>query len=134
MKEYSTVSRAKIIEYLMDNCDKTVSVSDISAYLKAGGHQVNASTIYRFMDKLVSENKVIKYVSETMKTAGYQYVDTGHQCSEHLHLKCFECGGITHLDCHFMDEIKEHIYSEHGFLLQCKNSIIYGVCKECSKL
>lgn len=35
------------------------------------------------------------------------------------------------LDCGFMDEIAEHIQKDHGFQLQCKNSILYGICKDC---
>jgi Fur family ferric uptake transcriptional regulator len=27
--------------------------------------------------------------------------------------------------------IAEHILKDHGFILQCKNSIIYGLCREC---
>ena len=40
-------------------------------------------------------------------------------------------GRIIHLECHFMEEISHHIEKSHGFTLQCKNSILYGVCKEC---
>lgn len=36
-------------------------------------------------------------------------------------------------DCDFMKEISEHILSDHGFTLCCKDSILYGVCDECSK-
>ena len=45
--------------------------------------------------------------------------------------KCVKCGKIIHLECHFMEEISHHIEESHGFTLQCKNSILYGVCKEC---
>ena len=61
----------------------------------------------------------------------YQYVEMGHHCEEHLHLKCVSCGCIIHLECAFMQEISEHILEDHGFKLQCKNSIIYGLCREC---
>ena len=73
----------------------------------------------------------MKYVAEKGSQATYQYVEHGHKCDSHLHLKCVRCGRIIHLECGFMDEISEHIYKDHGFELQCKNSILYGICKEC---
>ena len=74
----------------------------------------------------------MKYVADKGGQAVYQYVELGHHCEEHLHLKCVNCGKIIHLECAFMDEICEHILLDHGFELQCKNSILYGTCKECA--
>ncbi len=128
---YTTASRRKILDFLKENCDRTVSVNDILQYLKACDHEVNITTIYRYLDKLSGEGTVIKYAAEKGKQAVYQYVETGHHCEEHLHLQCVKCGAIIHLDCGFMKEIAEHVRNDHGFAIQCKNSIIYGCCKKC---
>ena len=110
----------------------TVSVSgvsvDVDEYLKKHDSEVNITTIYRYLDKLAKDGTVIKYVAEKGCQAAYQYVEPGRGCEQHLHLKC---GKIIHLECHFMEEISHHIEESHGFTLQCKNSILYGVCKEC---
>ena len=115
---YATTSRKKILEYLMANSDRTVTVTDIDQYLKKHDNEVNITTIYRYLDNLAKEGTVMKM---------------GHHCEEHLHLKCVSCGCIIHLECAFMDEIAEHVLKDHGFTLQCKNSIIYGLCRECRK-
>jgi Fur family ferric uptake transcriptional regulator len=128
---YATASRKKILEYLKQNSDRTVAVADIDSYLRESGNDVNVTTIYRYLDKLVGEGTVIKYVAEKGSQAVYQYVEQGHHCDEHLHLKCVKCGCIVHLDCAFMGEISSHIERDHGFLLQCRNSILYGICKNC---
>lgn len=128
---YTTTSRKKILEYLMANSDRTVTVTDIDQYLKKNDNEVNITTIYRYLDKLAKEGTVMKYVAEKGSQAVYQYVEMGHHCEEHLHLKCVSCGCIIHLECAFMDEIAEHVLKDHGFTLQCKNSIIYGLCREC---
>ena len=60
-------------------------------------------------------------------------MELGHHCEEHLHLQCVKCGKIIHLECEFMDEISEHILKDHGFELQCKNSILYGMCSACQE-
>lgn len=28
------------------------------------------------------------------------------------------CGKVVHLDCNFMDELKEHLFRDHGFRLR----------------
>ena len=65
--------------------------------------------------------------------AVYQYADEAHHCHEHIHLKCTRCGEIFHMDCHFMDEVRQHLQAEHGFTLQCEGSILYGVCRRCAQ-
>ena len=116
---YATTSRKKILEYLMANSDRTVTVTDIDQYLKKHDNEVNITTIYRYLDKLAKEGTVMKYVAE--------------KGSQAVYLKCVSCGCIIHLECAFMDEIAEHVLKDHGFTLQCKNSIIYGLCRECRK-
>jgi Fur family ferric uptake transcriptional regulator len=128
---YATASRKKILDYLKNNSERTVTVADVDRYLKENDSEVNLTTIYRYLDKLEKEGAVIKYVTEKGSQASYQYVEAGHQCDAHLHLKCVKCGSIIHLECAFMNEISEHILKDHGFRLQCKNSILYGTCKAC---
>lgn len=128
---YATASRKKILKFLENNGDRTVTAADIDTYLKKNGSEVNITTVYRYLDKLEKDGTVIKYVAEKGSQAVYQYVETGHRCEEHLHLKCIKCGGILHLECDFMNEISEHILKDHGFLLQCKNSILNGICPKC---
>lgn len=129
---YTTASRKKILEYLKENHNRTLTAAEIDSYLKESGNEVNITTIYRYLDKLEKEGAVMKYVAEKGSQAVYQYIEQGHQCENHLHLKCTKCGTILHLECDFMHEIAEHIQKEHGFVLQCKNSIVYGICRECS--
>ena len=130
---YATASRKKILEYLMENHSRTLTVSDIDNYLKECGNEVNLTTIYRYLDKLEKEGTVMKYVAEKGSQATYQYVEAGHDCDGHLHLQCVKCGQVIHLECHFMHEILEHVEKEHGFVMQCKNSIIYGMCNTCKE-
>lgn len=128
---YATTSRKRILEFLKTNSERTVTAADIDTYLRQADSEVNITTIYRYLDKLAKEGTVIKYVAEGGGKAVYQYVEQGYRCDEHLHLKCVKCGCIIHLDCAFMDEISEHIEKDHGFTLQCKNSILYGTCRKC---
>ena len=99
---YATNSRRKILDFLKNNSDRTVTAADIDQYLKRNGDAVNITTIYRYLDKLATDGTVMKYVAEAGGKAVYQYVELGQHCEEHLHLKCVKCGCIIHLDCGFM--------------------------------
>ena len=128
---YATANRKKILDFLKENHNRTLTVTDIDTHLKACDSEVNITTIYRYLDKLEKEGTVMKYVAEKGSQATYQYVEQGHNCEDHLHLQCVKCGKVIHLECHFMHEILEHVEKEHEFMMQCKNSIVYGTCKDC---
>ena len=84
-REYKTHNRAKIKEFLKENCDRSVTVREIDE----------------------------------------------QGCDAHLHLQCVSCGAVIHLNCSFMEEIADHISQEHDFSLQCRGSVIYGLCSKC---
>ena len=130
---YATASRRKILEYLKNSNDHTVTAADVDEYLKKHDSEVNITTIYRYLDKLAGEQRIMKYVADKGERAVFQYVDEGRHCREHLHLKCVQCGRIYHLDCHFMDEVRAHLMAEHGFTLQCEGSVLYGLCRSCAQ-
>ena len=72
---YATASRRKILEYLKNSNDHTVTAADVDEYLKKHDSEVNITTIYRYLDKLAKDGTVIKYVAEKGCQAAYQYVE-----------------------------------------------------------
>lgn len=132
VKSYNTKSRKFILDFLEQNSDKTVSASDIYEFVITKDSSINRATVYRYLSKLEEEKRVIKFSEAPSKKAVYQIVNA-HDCDGHLHIKCVKCGRLLHLDCDFMDELKEHLSKSHEFTLKCNGSILYGVCKECSE-
>lgn len=130
-KTYQTKIRTEILTYFQKNSSITVSVSELKAYLNTVGIEANNTTIYRYLDKLCSENVVLKYPDADGEKAVYQYAGEAHRCTEHLHLKCVKCGRVIHLDCSFMDEFKEHLLKEHRFHIQCAGDLLHGLCGDC---
>ena len=129
---YNTKTRQLILDYLINNRQDAVSAANIQQHLEAQGVRPNPTTVYRYLDKLAGEQRVMKYVADKGEKAVFQYVDEGRHCREHLHLKCTGCGRIYHLDCRFMDEVRAHLMAEHGFALQCEGSVLYGLCRACA--
>ena len=101
--------------------------------LKDEGIKVNTTTVYRYLDKLYAEHTVIKYPDLNSDKAVFQFAGEEKKCAEHLHLKCIRCGKVVHLDCDFMDELKEHLYRDHEFRLQCSGDMLHGICQDCEK-
>lgn len=129
---YSTEKRIKILEYLKQHSHEDVCVRDIEEHLnKEDGTRVNVTTIYRYLDKLAKDGQVLKHTGENGNKASFQYINPQDKCHRHLHMKCSGCGRIFHLDCSFMNEFQKHIYEHHHFIVECKTSMLYGICEEC---
>ncbi|MCI2046494.1 MAG: transcriptional repressor [Faecalibacterium sp.] len=128
---YNTKTRQLILNYLMDNREHAVSAANILEHLQNEGAAPSPTTVYRYLERLAGEGRVMKYVADKGEQAVFQYVGDSAHCREHLHLKCVKCGQIYHLDCGFMDEVRAHLSAQHGFLLQCEGSMLYGTCSRC---
>ena len=128
---YNTKSRRLIAEFLESNT--TVSVGDILEFLKTSGENVNPTTVYRYLNKLTAEKKVLKFSEGEGQKAVYQMVGHKRSCDGHIHIQCIRCGKLLHLDCDFMEDFKVHLKEEHDFSLKCESSLLYGICSECSK-
>lgn len=129
---YNTRTRQLILDYLVANRSQAVSAANILAHLDAQGLSPSPTTVYRYLDKLAGEQRVMKYVADKGEKAVYQYVEQNRHCHDHLHLKCTVCGRIQHLECGFMEQLRTHLQTGHGFALQCEGSMLYGVCRQCA--
>ena len=87
------------------------------------------TTIYRLVDKLVSEGLLNKYIDKDNITY-YEYLEECNH-TNHFYLKCEKCGLMEHVDCDCIEELSNHIVREHGFKLSRDHIIIKGLCKKC---
>ena len=77
---YNTRTRQLILDYLINNCQHAVSASNILEHLEAQGASPNPTTVYRYLDKLAGEQRIMKYVADKGERAVFQYVDEGRHC------------------------------------------------------
>lgn len=130
-QNYNTKARKYILDFLKSRQDSTVSAADITEHLEKMGAAVNQATVYRYLNRLSRENRLLKFTDSKTQKSVYRFVGADSGCDEHIHIKCVSCGKLMHLECDFMEDIKKHLSEEHGFLLQCDGSILYGLCGEC---
>lgn len=132
-KEYHTKCRTFIMEYLQSHKEQIFSASDVFQCLKANNQSVNLATVYRNLEKMTECGLLLKYKTADDESSVYQYVEPHANCHEHLHMQCRGCGRVIHLECGFMNEITEHLLQHHGFYLECRGSVLTGLCRECQK-
>ena len=131
--QYKTKHREELIAYLETVAGQHVTVSDVCAYFQTLGKPMGTATVYRQMERLVSEGMVNKYIIDANSPACFEYVgpDSHKDREECFHLKCEKCGRLIHLHCDELSEIREHLLEEHSFKLDPKRTVYYGLCEKC---
>lgn len=127
-KTYHTKQQEIILHYLKEREEGYVTVSQIAARLKEQGQSVGLTTIYRQLDKFEKEGIVHKIVLDGNSGACYQYAG---EREDRLLLKCEGCGGIIPMACSHMEELYEHVLSEHRFQVNPHRTMFYGICDHC---
>jgi Fur family ferric uptake transcriptional regulator len=131
--EYKTKYRDWMQKYFARHADEKVRAKDIYEKMTADGFAVNLTTVYRNLDRLEKENILQGHKAASDDEKFYQYMQPKLDCGSHLHLLCSRCGRIIHLNCGFMDEISAHLMRDHGFQLDCRQSMLVGLCADCRK-
>ena len=129
---YKTRQKAVIEELLVKNADRHLTADDITDMLKENGNDVGRTTVYRTLERLVSDNKVRRFAMPQGESACYQYISMGETCHEHFHLKCNKCGALLHIECEQMSLLSGHIAEHHGFTVDNLKTVLYGVCRKCA--
>ena len=119
-----------MVAFLAQNPDRQFCVEEL-CYALHGDCKRGKSSIYRLLSQLCLEETVRKFRNISQNRSVYQYVGENCDCRLHFHEKCLSCGRIKHLDCHGTEEFARHLLTEHGFRIDCGQSILYGICAEC---
>lgn len=135
MGTYNTKQKAAIFELLRENEGKHFTADDIISSLSSDNISIGKATVYRYLEKLVSENVVRKYEISKSDAACYEYLggEESSMCSNHYHLKCTICNKLFHISCRNLNSISEHILSEHRFKIDKSKTVFYGICEKCGK-
>ncbi len=130
---YKTKQQDLLISYLKATQGRHFTADDVRLYFDGKDVSIGIATIYRQLEKLVSEGVVQKYFLGEQTAACFEYTGDGCNAGEkHFHLKCEKCGKLVHLECDDLKEVCSHLKQEHGFSLDSLRTVFYGVCSECS--
>lgn len=129
---YKTKQRDQILDCLIKNKDRHITADEILAALNGEEPLVGKTTVYRYLDKLVSRGIVRRYFIEGGRSACYQYMEQNGVCNKHFHLKCVDCGQLFHLECDYLGEMDSHIRDQHDFHVDHSKTVLYGQCGSCA--
>lgn len=132
-REYNTRVNQLITQFITEKSETSFTTQEVFEYLQAEEVDVNLTTVYRNLEKLLKNNRLVKFKSSKSAAVLYRVVDNQSNCHRHLHLQCKQCGKIYHLDGAFMNDIDQYVKNEFNFNIDCENSILTGVCFDCSK-
>lgn len=133
-KAHRSKYRDYMIRYFRTHADTLISAREIYDRMNADGITVNLVTVYRNLDRLTEDRILSRHRMCGTEEYSYQYLSQEMSCGQHLHLYCKNCGRVLHLTCSFMQEISGHLMAEHGFALDCHDSMLVGICQDCRRL
>lgn len=127
---YHTVGKEALSEFLRRHPDCQFSAEELCQAIN-GTATTGKSSVYRQLTFLCERDVVRRFRSEERNCNVYQYVGDGCDCGLHFHAKCTVCGSISHLDCAESTAFAAHLLEEHGFSVNCGQSVLYGLCAAC---
>ena len=125
---YNTEKKTKLLEFLIAYSGQAFTAEEICERILDDGH--GKSTVYRLISRLVEDGSIRRLSDGKTRRVTYQYLGCGG-CTEHLHLKCKECGKLIHLDDMTSHILEKRILKSEGFTLD-GGALIYGKCESCS--
>ena len=129
--EYNTRQKREMLAFLKQNDLRHYSVDDLVFEMQEQGEKIGRSTVYRYLEQLAEQGSVRKYQNARGVTQ-YQHVADSAACDGHFHMMCRSCGRLLHVDCELMDGLAKHIYTDHGFRLDARETVLMGICARCS--
>ena len=119
----------KAVLQCIESLNGDAGAVELAELLHARGQAIGLTTVYRQLEKLEQQGLVHKIVTD--EGARYRFCDCrrGEDC---FLIKCEQCGKLIHLNCDEINAFFEHVSEEHGFVLDPKRTVFYGICNECN--
>lgn len=135
MGHYHTEQKAVLVEYMKNHSNTAFTIEELIGCMQRdypGRLLPGKSTVYRIMPQLVQDGVVKRFAKDNSRKFLYQMI-CGEHCDCHLHLKCFSCGKIYHMDDKESEDILNRVFRRHGFVVDEEKTILFGQCVDCKK-
>lgn len=127
MEKRNTKQKELIFDILKD--DKThPTIQEIYKKAKVLDQKIGQATVYRNVNTLVEEHKILKLPSTDKDANHYD-----GNCTPHDHLLCKKCGKIVDLYDNNYNEIIQKISNKHFVKIYKMTVIFEGICGECNE-
>ncbi|MDR2655761.1 MAG: transcriptional repressor [Oscillospiraceae bacterium] len=130
---YSTRQSEAVLAYIASLDGRHITAAQILEHFQSSEGHIGRTTIYRQLEKLVEDGKVLRYSCNGSPGACYQYVGGIQSEEKNCHLKCENCGSLFHLEDEVAKEISRRLFEKKGFIMDNIKTVFYGVCSSCAK-
>lgn len=133
-----TTQRQTVMEVIIKNRDKHLSVEEIFNELKGSNVHVGLATVYRNI-KIFEKIGFVRHIALGDGDLRYQVIDPEEK-REHYHLICESCGDVIDIENavdipkHLLERFEKKVFIEKGFAVTHQKIQFYGKCKRCSTL
>ena len=124
-----TPARRALIQYILDNKTKQISLQNINNYLEKNIEGVNRSSIYRNLE-LLKKLEIIQELNLPKKGKHFRYAFDND--IHHFYI-CKKCGKATNIEKSLYDRIEKALKSIKGFLKADMSIVFYGSCLICKE-
>lgn len=124
-----TPTRRALIQYVLDNKSRRISLKEINNYLFSRIEGVDRSSVYRNIEVL-KKLDVIQELSLPKVGKCYQYV---FDRKVHHFFICKLCGKSSRGNDELFMKIEAALKDVHGFAKANLSVVFYGQCAACSK-
>ncbi|MBR7146634.1 MAG: transcriptional repressor [Oscillospiraceae bacterium] len=128
MAAYFTKQQKAVLECIAAQGERSVSAAELVDELHRRGEEIGVATVYRQLDKLTQRGAVHKVVTENGAYYSFCHAHEGQDC---FLIKCEKCGKIEHMACHNLSPLYSHLAAEHGFAVNARKTMFYGLCALC---
>lgn len=124
-----TAQRECILNIIIENRDKHLTVDEIYKYVYEKNNTVGIATVYRtillfeelgVISKLIFDDRIIRYELSSF--------DERHT---HHHLICVKCNKIMEVEEDLLEELEKRVEDKYSFKILDHNLKILGICNKC---
>ncbi len=128
MSKYITKQRKILLDYLCGHADETLSARQIADDMAKD--DISISAVYRNLAELEDEGKVTRLSKGGSRKVYFRYT-AAEECKLHLHLSCSKCGKTYHMGTGLTNMLISSVAKDTNFMVDCSNTILYGICEAC---
>ena len=124
-----TPGRKLLLQYILDNHSRQVSLREIHAFLEKRIPGLNRSVVYRNLETL-KELDILQELSLPNLGKCFQYI---FDAKVHHFYICKACGKSDRGNNELFKKIEKALKEVHGFSKANLSIVFYGYCKKCAK-
>lgn len=125
----STVQGTAVRDALASH-DGFRSAQDVYAQLRADGHKIGLSTVYRHLQAF-TERGVADAIHNPDGETTYRFCGEAHS-THHHHLVCRSCGRAEEVEGRAVERWADEIATKFGFTAVDHTLEVFGICPACA--